>query len=424
MPDETHDAQHVRDDLTGGLEALIEAVNEGDMGKVTWFALAVAERAQHWAHRTVSLDDTTEARKFYSMEGLLVDVTGAAITADGSRFPHLAKAFTNDPMGGGEQPLVDEAAKIAAQATGGPIQAIGEVFALQDLVMLMSEVLADVEGDWRRAHADDELAAQWAAAEPETRAAILVHLAWTARGADMVREEGAGSMYADQLVQFAAEFTEGSEAFHGVSYPVGPLPRHPAATMAVSIAFDRDDLGAGRFAALKLMSYTPEPEDFDDAEGLDDDAQPVAQTTADDLAFMISEMTAGLTAFDGDVDLAADHLIQAWSDAAAADVRAAALLGSAWRARAHELPAAGSIGSLSLRWARQLQEHARTHTGDVAGFLGPVFPDVLSDHSAAGLAHDLAGAVPGTVPPGVTAAQANRATLIAALILLAATDQT
>lgn len=96
MPDhdiELVDAAEVLRDLQTGIEALAASVASKDMGRITWQALAVAERAQHWAEYTVSIKDDTEDRRFFSMEGLLCDASGSALNADGTRFPFLARAF-------------------------------------------------------------------------------------------------------------------------------------------------------------------------------------------------------------------------------------------------------------------------------------------------------------------------------------------
>lgn len=81
-------------ELSVGINELQLAVNDASMARATWLALAVAERAQVWASRAIDIDDTTDERRFRSMDGLLVDSTGNVIEVAETQFPLLVRAFT------------------------------------------------------------------------------------------------------------------------------------------------------------------------------------------------------------------------------------------------------------------------------------------------------------------------------------------
>ncbi|MGW1365237.1 hypothetical protein ACWCQP_48825 [Streptomyces chartreusis] len=108
---------------------------------------------------------------------------------------------------------------------------------------------------------DQEVAEAWAQAEPETRSALLLSLAWGSRehgvypgylpdGAD-----DAGYATAEELHRYAREFSGSSEEFHGVRFPAMPLPG-PAGAYASSLGFDReeDGLDVSLRAALLLLA--------------------------------------------------------------------------------------------------------------------------------------------------------------------------
>lgn len=81
-------------ELSEGIEQLQLAVNNADLSRSTWLALALAERAQHWASLAIRVDDTTDERRFHTMDGLLVDATGNIIEVSETQFPRLTRAFT------------------------------------------------------------------------------------------------------------------------------------------------------------------------------------------------------------------------------------------------------------------------------------------------------------------------------------------
>ncbi|MGW0681790.1 hypothetical protein ACWD2L_00310 [Streptomyces sp. NPDC002754] len=87
-------------ELSEGIAELQRAVSEADLARTTWLALAIAEQAQGWASRAVNVDDTTDERRFRSMDGLLVDSVGAVIEASEVRFPRLTDAFARAQVTG------------------------------------------------------------------------------------------------------------------------------------------------------------------------------------------------------------------------------------------------------------------------------------------------------------------------------------
>lgn len=106
-----------------------------------------------------------------------------------------------------------------------------------------------------------EVTRAWRQAEPETRAAILLSLAWGSRGhgiypgflPDGTDEHGWG--LAETFHQYARDFTGTSEEFHGPRFPMMPLPGQ-AGALASSLAFDQDedDLETSLRAALLLLA--------------------------------------------------------------------------------------------------------------------------------------------------------------------------
>lgn len=238
----------LRQDLVGGIEALAQAVNAVDLMRITWNALALAERAQHWAQNTVSAEDSTEEQRFFCAEGLLCDVTGRAIHADASRFPYLAEAFAKGAAG---TDLYDGAADLHALQSLG----IDQAEAITELHMHLRATLNDHGNRWINAGRDADLMDRWRDAEPETRSALLLLLAWNSR--DAVVQDG--DPYADELNHYARTHagTGSSKTFFGDRYPKMPLPG-PAGALATSVGFDRDeaDDGTSLASALLLASCT------------------------------------------------------------------------------------------------------------------------------------------------------------------------
>lgn len=157
----------------------------------------------------------------------------------------------------------DELAKM-----GGLEGLMGVAMQIPGVVMDLREVLTEKDGDVEAAANDAELIETWEGAQPESRAAVLLSLAWNARKAEMEPQDSTASMYAEELYGFAREHEEGggdSESFHGAGFPQMPLPGK-AGAMCSSIAFDRDDLGCTLLCALLLMKHVP-ADAFEPSEG-------------------------------------------------------------------------------------------------------------------------------------------------------------
>lgn len=238
----------LRQDLAGAVEALADAVNDTDLTRITWTALALAERAQDWAHRTVSVEDTTEARRFLSTDGALFDVTGRAIQFDKPRFPNLAEAFAKGAEG---------ASGLGADLAG-MAAALGDAETVTELHMYLRAALNRWGGPDAAAK-DADLADRWKDAELETRAALLLLLAWRSRHTSTLDESD--PYYAAELNSHARTWTDDEAEFFGDRYPNMPLPG-PAGALATSVGFDRDEAedGTSLTCALVLAAASPEEE--------------------------------------------------------------------------------------------------------------------------------------------------------------------
>jgi hypothetical protein len=126
-------------------------------------------------------------------------------------------------------------------------------------VMLgLTSALDQADGDVERAAENGGAFEDWAEAEPEVRACILLSAAFGAgRGpaptmGDDMHPHVAG--YVEDLHAYAAAFTaDQSEAFHGPAFPAMPLPGQ-AGALASSLGFDRDDLEISFGVALVLLA--------------------------------------------------------------------------------------------------------------------------------------------------------------------------
>lgn len=146
-----------------------------------------------------------------------------------------------------EEPLMSE--QIPPQI--GALMTVA--FQIPELVMELDEVLAEHGGDVALAAADRELLSSWTEAEPESRAALLVNLAWHGRTEQLpTGDDDHASMYVEDLHTYARDFPGDSEAFHGTGFPALPLPGQ-AGALASSLAFDRDDLPISLKTAVVLF---------------------------------------------------------------------------------------------------------------------------------------------------------------------------
>lgn len=136
-------------------------------------------------------------------------------------------------------------------ADGNPI---GVAMQIPGLTIQLKQTLDQYRGDPARAARNAELAHAWANAAPESRAALLLNMAWHSRRSELEHRDGAD--YADELHHRAAEFAGDQAAFHGPRFPMGPLPG-TAGALAGSIGFDADDNAVSLEAVLVLMAALP-----------------------------------------------------------------------------------------------------------------------------------------------------------------------
>ncbi|THA28468.1 hypothetical protein [Streptomyces sp. A1547] len=133
---------------------------------------------------------------------------------------------------------------------------------IPDVIGALDQALED-NGDSIEDAADvPGLEELWADAEPESRAAVLLGTAWLTRKGPFwptdPEEENdmAGDpawMLAEELHQYALDFTGGAEDWHGARFPAMPLPG-PAGALSSSSAFDRDDNPVTLRAAMYLLA--------------------------------------------------------------------------------------------------------------------------------------------------------------------------
>lgn len=135
-------------------------------------------------------------------------------------------------------------------AAGNPL---GIAMQIPDITLTLREVLDQYTGDAQRAAAHRGLLRTWTDAAPETRSALLLSLAWTARDNEPGANEDTAGLYARDLHEYARAFESGSEAFHGPHYPAMPLPGQ-AGALASSLGFDRDDNQISLKTALLLLT--------------------------------------------------------------------------------------------------------------------------------------------------------------------------
>lgn len=130
--------------------------------------------------------------------------------------------------------------------------------------MQIPDVIADLQAALTETGQDPQAAARlsgpqtsWRAAEPETRAAILLNAAWASRGRtiDITAAHPHVGGYVADLSGYAQAAAD-SETFHGPAFPAMPLPGQ-AGALASSLAFDRDDLPISLETAMVLIAHIP-----------------------------------------------------------------------------------------------------------------------------------------------------------------------
>ncbi|MDX2695940.1 hypothetical protein [Streptomyces ipomoeae] len=131
---------------------------------------------------------------------------------------------------------------------------LGIAMQIPDITLELREAMERHDGDHLQAADDRGLRRRWEEAEPETRAALLLNLAWASREHEvpLLLGDMAAVQYASDLHDYAANFEGDSEAFHGVRFPAMPLPGQ-AGALASSVGFDRDDTDVSLVTVLILM---------------------------------------------------------------------------------------------------------------------------------------------------------------------------
>ncbi|WP_331718138.1 hypothetical protein OG985_50290 (plasmid) [Streptomyces sp. NBC_00289] len=158
-----------------------------------------------------------------------------------------------DPEDGGDQ--VSAFGEMAG--AGHPL---GIAMQIPDVTMTLAEAI-DRHPLLEDALHDQEVTQTWERAEPETRAALLLSLAWGSREHGIYPgylPDGAddyGYRTAEEFHQYARDFAGSSEEFHGARFPMMPLPGQ-AGAFASSLGFDReeDGLDVSLRAALLLLA--------------------------------------------------------------------------------------------------------------------------------------------------------------------------
>ena len=138
----------------------------------------------------------------------------------------------------------------AMAAEGNPL---GVAMQVSQIVLDLRGTLDHYSGDAAQAAGDQELIDAWTDAAGESRAAILLNLAWGSRGLPLRSVSVPAVNYAAELHMYANQAVDDSEAFHGAGFPAPPLPG-PAGTLASSLGFDQNDVGVSLETALILMA--------------------------------------------------------------------------------------------------------------------------------------------------------------------------
>lgn len=131
---------------------------------------------------------------------------------------------------------------------------LGIAMQIPDITLELRDALERHDGDHLQAADDTGLRRRWEEAEPETRSALLLNLAWASRKHEvpLLLGDMAAVQYASDLHDYAATFEGDSDAFHGPRFPAMPLPGQ-AGALASSVGFDRDDTDVSLITVLILM---------------------------------------------------------------------------------------------------------------------------------------------------------------------------
>ncbi|WP_327180471.1 hypothetical protein OG599_35390 (plasmid) [Streptomyces sp. NBC_01335] len=122
---------------------------------------------------------------------------------------------------------------------------LGIAMQIPDVTMTLTEAV-DRHSFLEDALHDQEVTLAWNNAAPETRAALLLSLAWGTREHGIYPGflpdgvDDPGWAVAEALALYARDFPGSSEEFHGPRFPMMPLPGQ-AGAFASSVGFDREE---------------------------------------------------------------------------------------------------------------------------------------------------------------------------------------
>lgn len=127
------------------------------------------------------------------------------------------------------------------------------IMSIPDISISLGKAFAEHQGDVEQTADDITLLGRWIKAEPESRAAVLMSLAWLSREGDVPDGAGAAALYARDLHRHARDQNGDHEAFFSTRYPAMPL-HGQAGALATSVAFDREDTDISLKTALILLA--------------------------------------------------------------------------------------------------------------------------------------------------------------------------
>ncbi|QNE18315.1 hypothetical protein F1D05_10940 [Kribbella qitaiheensis] len=146
---------------------------------------------------------------------------------------------------------------------------------------MLFEALAGADGDPMIAARFPDLRSTWSGTEQQTRAALLLSLAWHARTRESVAGDTTSQQYPGDLQKFAVDHTGDLESFHEDNYPARPLPGR-AGERVTSYTEGRADLTLSLETALILFgTQSPAPNDLDEDDALPANRQHGVRTNAE-----------------------------------------------------------------------------------------------------------------------------------------------
>lgn len=134
------------------------------------------------------------------------------------------------------------------------VQPHPRVIEMTELLAHITATLAAHRLSLDAAAADPELSRAWDAAQPETRAGLLLSFAWETRAGTLptIDREDDAHRYAVELRGHANAYPGDGIGFLGRHWPDMPLPG-PAGALASSLGFDREDTEESLLTMLLLV---------------------------------------------------------------------------------------------------------------------------------------------------------------------------